>query len=413
MIANFVNKQLLILALLFGSISCFAGACTPVQLISDQKRILKSFATHALADRNSSGYITAIAMVSQRGNFPPISINEGTTTKNGKTYITTSSLFQIGSITKSFITVLILQLAKKYHFSIDDDTIIARYFPEYPKWGKITLRELMNMTSGIPGNGNNLPDDIFKKFTAKEYSNYISPSHILDLTYKLPLHFSPGSHFEYSNTNYTLLGQFVYRITHHTAAFEIKTRIIETLKLKHTFFIINTIRDIPNLNPKTIVHGYAFVSKNYHPYPFMHFGQDITYTSLSFANTAGAMISTPSDINQYLHALYTPGILLDQRQLDSITTLISKKTGLPFITPPIKNDLFGYGLGIVGYYWPQGDRVIYLYNGVTNGFNFVYFYDPKTKQYLTFGVNSLATVINFQNSLNLFATLTKVCSSIS
>ena len=139
--------------------------------------------------------------------------------------------FKLAALQNHLFLSVILQIAQENKISIDDNTIMMKWFPEYPKWGHITLRQLMNMTSGIPGNENNLPDDIFKKFTEKNILSKINPVEILDLTYQLPLHFKPGTEFEYSNTNYVLLGRFIKKITHNDPENEVTKRIINKLKL--------------------------------------------------------------------------------------------------------------------------------------------------------------------------------------
>lgn len=394
----------LILCLLI-NIPCFANN----DHAAEQKALLQNFANQRLNDRDSlSGRITAISMATQCRKNSPIYVQAGTNGIKDLTPINENSLFQIGSITKSFISVVILQLAQENGFSLDSNTIIAKYFPEYPKWGAITLRQLMNMTSGIPANGNKRTDDIFRKFTADQYHNYIRPVTILNLTYQHPLHFQPGTQYEYSNTNYTLLGMLIQRITHHSPEYEVKKRIIDKLNLQYTYFPKDKLTSLPQVKKSEIVHGYAFFSKDYDPYSFMKFGQDITHFSLSYANYAGAIVSTPEDINIYLHALYNPGILLNAAQIKELTTLVSKINGQP-LSLKKWTEKMGYGLGIIGYYSDEEDHIIYLYNGETNGFNFVYFYDPQTEMYLTFAVNSISPIINFNNSKLLFTQLNEIC----
>jgi D-alanyl-D-alanine carboxypeptidase len=195
-------------------------------------------------------------------------------------------------------------------------------------------------------------------------------------------------------------------VTHHSPEAEVNTRIIQKLGLHHTYFPINTIQEIPSIPVNDIVHGYAFTSKSYHPYAFMRFGEDITRFSLSEFGTAGAMVSTPADINRYLHALYTPGILLTAAQLKEVTTLVSRVNGTPFHSENDLGNPLGYGLGIIGYRWPSHQQMIYLYNGTSNGFNFTYLYDPKKQLYLTYAVNSLADLDqDFSRSMKLFGEL--------
>lgn len=375
-----------------------------------QKNILQQFANQIISLKDPySGYITGISMAFQCRNYPVIQTFAGKNGIKDKTPIYENSLFQAGSITKSFVSVVMLQLAKEKHFSLDSHTIIKKYFPRYPKWWGITPRQLMNMTSGIPGTGNARADDIFRALTENEYENYINPNEILDLTYALPMQFKPATQYAYSNTNYTLLGVLIERLTHHSVAYEVKERIFDKLDLKHTYFPKDKlINEFPKIKKSEIVHGYAFYPPDYAPYSFMKFGQDITDFSLSYTNYAGAIVSTPNDINTYLHALYKPGVLLDKKQFNELVTLISEKTGKPF-DPSKQPETLGYGLGIIGFYSKELKHTIYLYNGKTNGFNFVYFYNPLNEAYLTFAVNSISPIIGFNNSIKLFYELNKSC----
>lgn len=223
---NKINRRLTLMVAIAIS---FTSMGSPVQSRSDRtielNNRLREYANKILNEKDKDGgFITAISLTTQCANQAPVSIAKRVNGINDLTPINGNSIFQIGSITKSFIAIVILQIAQEHKISMDDNTVMTKWFPEYPKWSHITLRQLMNMTSGIPGNENNLPDDIFKKFTAKEYTSKIDPVKILDLTYQLPLHFKPGTRFEYSNTNYVLLGQFIKKVTHHDPDIEVTKR---------------------------------------------------------------------------------------------------------------------------------------------------------------------------------------------
>jgi D-alanyl-D-alanine carboxypeptidase len=363
--------------------------------------ILLEYANKLLHEKDADGgYITAISLTAQCGDSSPVSVAYGTNGINDLTPIKDNSIFQIGSVTKAFICIVVLQLAEENKISIDDNTVMMKWFPEYPKWGKITLAELMNMTSGIPGNGYRLPDDIFKKFTAKEYISKIDPIQILNLTYQLPLHFEPGTSFEYSNTNYTLLGRFIKKVTHNDPEEEVADRIINKLGLRNTHFPVDLEEEVPNIDTSKLVHGYAFYSKNSDPYPFMTYGADTLPYSLSYANTSGAMISTPHDINMFLHAVFNKDGVFHRYQ-KQLTTLVSRKTGVP-ITAPTEEDRQGFGLGLIGYYWNTAHPIIYLFNGTMDGFKFAWVVDPKSQVYLTFAINSHADLMSLEGALGLF-----------
>lgn len=396
--------RFLIILIMCVSTSCFGF--THDSASNKQEKIMQNFLHNILQHRKSPWGVTALSMVAQCKNNPPIIVYGGFTSRNNKTSINENSLFPIASNTKAFITVVILQVAEEYKLNLDSANVIEKYFPEYPKWGKITVRQLLNMTSGIPGTSTGESDDIFKKLTKNEFENYISPTEILNRVYKRPLHFQSGDQWEYSNTNYILLGMLIEKITRHNAEYEIQKRIINPLELRHTYFSKNTLNSIPGVNQSEIVHGYAY----YHsPYAFMKFGQDTTNFSLSLASYSGAMVSTPKDINIFLHALYQSNKLLNKSQLNEFTTLISRKDGKPFFAEKSPDD-FGFGLGVFGYYSKTQKAIVYFYQGSLDGYQFYYFYNPKTQQYLTFGVNTRSfDLIGKENSMAFLNALNQQC----
>lgn len=398
-----MKKYLLLLTIIFSAPS-FAQ--------DRMQNTLNHFASELLHKKTpENGHATAISIAAQCKQNPPIYVAAGTNGFKDKTPVTPNSLFPIGSITKSFIAVVILQLAQEKNFSLDDPTLIAKYFPEYPKWGNITLRQLLNMQSGIPADSSDSADDIFLKLTAEEYKNYISPTKLLELSYQLPLHFKSGEQFEYANTNYILLGQFIKKVTHHDPEYEIEQRIFKKLDMNHSYFPKDKLYMVPGIDQSAIVNTYSFYpKKGFKQYSFIHEGEDVSRWSMSHVNAAGAIVSTPADINIYVHALYNPGPLLNAAQIKDLTTTVSKLTGKPIVIKKGVKEL-GFGFSVVAYYWPKVNHVIYLYNGSTNGGSFIYFYDPKSQLYLNYGVNvnPASGVAGFENSLALFANLVDQC----
>lgn len=377
------------------------------------KPILSNFSYRTLhKNAPAGGHATAISTTVQCNRTPPVSIFAGTNGHKDNTPVTQNSLFPIGSITKSFISVVILQLAQEKGFSLDDPTLIAKYFPEYPKWGKITLRQLLNMKSGIPADSNDLSDDIFAKFSGKEYKNYNSPTKLLDLEYQLPMHFKSGNKFEYSNINYILLGQFIKRVTHHDPEDEVEQRIFKKLGMNHSYFPKDKLYRIPGIDQSAIVKTYSFYpEKGFKQYSFIREGEEVSRWSMSTVGTAGAIVSTPTDINKYVHALYNPGMLLNSAQIKQLTMTVSKTTGKSIVIEKGVKEM-GFGFSIVAIYWPKVGHVIYLYNGSTNGGSFGYMYDPSKQLYLSYGVNVNpgSNVVTFEDSLALFSELEDRCS---
>lgn len=396
-----------ILMFLLLSINFYSEALAHDTISHKQSQIMQNFADRILKHRAAPWGVTAISMSAQCKANKPIFVYGGFTSINNKIPIHKNSLFPVASVTKSFITIVILQLVQEYNLNLDSEETLKKYFPEYPKWGKITLRQLLNMTSGIPGTGTGESDDIFMKFTAKQYKNYISTEDILNRVYPLALHFEPGTHWEYSNTNYILLGMLIQKITNHSAIDEVQRRIINQLGLHNTYFPVNKLKEVPGINPSDIVHGYAYWPKK-HPYPFIKSGQDTTNFSFSEPSYAGGIVSTPKDINTYLHALYQSNKLLNKSQLKEFMTLISKKNGKPYVAKKFPKD-FGAGFGVFGYYSKAQKSIVYFYQASLDGYQFYYFYNPKTQMYLTFGINSRSDIVWKDNTMALFDAINAQC----
>jgi D-alanyl-D-alanine carboxypeptidase len=112
--------------------------------------------------------------------------------------------FEIGSVTKQFTAAAILQLQERGKLSIDDP--LAKYLPTFPHANEITLRQLLNQVSGLP-NYTGLPDIATAMATIPDATDKI-------VAYvNKPLNFTPGTKWEYSNTNYWVLGKVVSRVS--------------------------------------------------------------------------------------------------------------------------------------------------------------------------------------------------------
>jgi D-alanyl-D-alanine carboxypeptidase len=155
-----------------------------------------------LRTRSSIEHISTLSMtVTFRGNPEPINLAVGTTQYGDGQPVTPSNLFQIGSDTKSFTSVLILQLEAAGVLSIEDT--LGTWLPQYPAWKKVTIHQLLNMTSGIP------TYDATPAWAADYSENpYIESTPAELVAYVYPKVNEPG-HWEYSNTGYILLQMII------------------------------------------------------------------------------------------------------------------------------------------------------------------------------------------------------------
>src|SRR3954451_14671177 len=210
--------------------------------------------------------------------------------------------YRIASVTKAFVSVLVLQLEAEGKLDIDDP--VERYLPGLvPNGGAITLRELMSHTSGLF----NYTDDA--SFTNDPLTNFArawAPRELLGLAFAHPPNIAAGTNRSYSNTNYVVLGLVVEAVTGKTLAQVLHERIFTPLGLRSTSFPL-TIDLTPDF-----VHGYTKL-------PGTALADASRRINPSWAWAAGAIVSNARDITTFYRALLT-GKLLPPSQLDELET---------------------------------------------------------------------------------------------
>ena len=134
------------------------------------------------------------------------------------------SVYEVASITKQFTAVAILLLVQDHKLTLDDD--LGSLLPGGPEfWNKITVRQLLTHTSGIPDFGDGRNFDLRRDYTEDE---------LLHLASALPLKFLPGSRWSYSNTAYVLLGIIVHRLSDKPYGDFLRERIFSRLHMANT-----------------------------------------------------------------------------------------------------------------------------------------------------------------------------------
>jgi D-alanyl-D-alanine carboxypeptidase len=224
--------------------------------------------------------------------------------------------FRIASVSKAFVSVLILQLEAEGKLDIDDP--VAKYLPDVvPNGAAITLRELMNHTSGL---FNYTDDAAFVNDPIANFSRAWTPSELLALAFAHPPNFAPGANWSYSNTNYIVLGLVVEAMTKKPLGDVLQERIFTPLALTSTSFPM-TIELAPDL-----VHGYVKLPGS----PLIDISAGLNPSS---GWAAGGIVSTTRDVTAFYRALFT-GKLLAAAQLAELETA-TQNSGT-------------YGLGIFG-----------------------------------------------------------------
>jgi len=180
-----------------------------------------------LTTRRTAEHISAVSLrITFPGTRPAISLAGGTTRYDGGPPVPASALWQIGSNTKAFTAVILLQLEAEGKLSIDDP--IGTWLPQYPAWRHITIRQLLDMTSRIP---NYTSEPTFAAALAANPSARFTTAQLVSYVAGLPL--GPKG-WHYTNTDYILAQMIIEKVTHDSYASQLTQRIIDPLRLRST-----------------------------------------------------------------------------------------------------------------------------------------------------------------------------------
>ena len=195
---------------------------------------------------------------------------------------------RLGSITKQFTAMLILQLVAEGKLNLQEP--ITKYLPDYPKatGDIITTHHLLTHTSGIPNYTS------FPKFMADESRNTYSPEEFVKKFDEKELDFTPGEKFSYSNSGYFLLGVLVEKISGKTYEQMLQDKIFTPLNMNDTGY------DNHGEILKNRATGYEKKGQGY---------ENSRYIDMSVPYSAGSMYSTVEDLFKWDQSLYTNNIL--------------------------------------------------------------------------------------------------------
>jgi D-alanyl-D-alanine carboxypeptidase len=270
--------------------------------------------------------------------------------------------FFAGSCAKMFVAVIMLQLLEESQLSLDDP--LSTYL-DWPRGAEITLRMLLNHTSGIPDYLNEVLFFYSGQGLVDAFSRDWTPSEYLELVRNLPLHATPGTEYFYSNSNYLLLGAVIEQVTGQSLAQEIDARICQPLGLADTYFYIG------GAAPGKLVPGYA--NKGWFRFweqPTYNGLHEIGFLNLHALGTADtSLISTAGDLLKFHIALRT-GELITSSSLAQMRLWLGGSTyGLGYTLLAGDDGRFeghiGKTLGhsvICAYYPERGSYVVVMAN---------------------------------------------------
>ena len=252
-----------------------------------------------------AGYPAALAAVSDaKGESAGVAVGKGNL-ETGQAPPLDGEV-RVGSASKTFVAVVVMQMVQEGEVGLDEP--IETYLPGLIKGegidgSKITVRQLLQHTSGLPEY-----TDSYLSSKAAETENmqhYVPPRDLLDTALGKPAQFEPGTQWKYTNTNYIVLGMLIERVSQRPVGEQIDQRIIKKLGLSHTYFPAPGDRSIKGTHPQ----GYHLSAEGKL--------EDITEMDPAWAWAAGAMVSTPSELNTFFQAVFD-GRLLTQSSIDEM-----------------------------------------------------------------------------------------------
>jgi D-alanyl-D-alanine carboxypeptidase len=264
------------------------GASRPSELraarILDSHRARREFPGAVLALREPSGASVTVAAGTADAS-------------DGGAPVDPSTPWIIGSTTKTFVAVVVLQLAQER--KLDLDATVESFFPDLPGSSRITTRQLLQHTSGVSEylHTDAVDGDARRAWRARDL--------IAVAVARGPVA-EPGAGYHYANTNYLLLGEIVEKVTSRPWYAEVRSRILEPLGLRHTGYAGEP--SAPRLGRGHVIADGKFVdaTDRWHP---------------SLGGAAGGMYATTADLIAFTVALFE-GDLLDAKRTAEMHTFV-------------------------------------------------------------------------------------------
>ena len=271
------------------------------------------------------------------------------------------SIADVGSITKTFTSAVILMLQEEGRLSVEDS--LSQYFPDFPRSDEVTLRMCLTHTSGI---FNYTESQAFLNAWLVRHETF-TPEELIDYAAQRNYNFDPGTDWLYSNTNFILLGRIIEMVTGEPYHQQVRNRIFEPLDMRNTY--VAGAEPVPNRAGRYLYD------------PEQEVLMDVTDWNMTWAWSTGAIASTPEDLMKWYDALFG-GRVLSEASLEMMTTP-SMATGA--------GASYGMGMAIL----TLNGKPAFGHDGATEGGIALSFYFPEEEA-------SWIMVINHRsNDLNL------------
>lgn len=315
------------------------------------------------------------AMVRVDDNGTVHELSEGVADRTTGRAITTNDRFRVGSVTKSFSAVVLLQLVDEGKLNLDAS--VNSYLPGLLPDDRITVRHVMSHRSGLYDYTNDMFAQTVPGFEAVR-NKVFSYQDLVTLSLKHALTNAPGAAYSYSNTNFVVAGMLIEKLTGHSVATEYQNRIFTPLNLTDTFYV----------HPDTAIPGTH--ANGYLPPDAGGALVDSTEQTVSWAQSAGAIISSTRDLDTFFSAVMS-GQLMSAAQL----TQMQQWTTV--------NSTQGYGLGLRRRDLSCGVSV-YGHTGTVQGY-YTYAFTSKD------GKRSVTALANTSNNATVLNTMANTLES--
>jgi CubicO group peptidase (beta-lactamase class C family) len=204
--------------------------------------------------------------------------------------VSSQTVFPIGSITKQFTAAAVMELVERGKVHLN--ARVSRYLPNAPHGGQITVRELLNQTSGLP---DYLED---KALLASIMNGTVRPQSVESMVALVdgkPLHFRPGSKYEYSNTNYALAGMLIARVSRVPYSVFLQRTIFTPQHLTATQYLRMSVAQ-----GSDVARGYNYKNGSFTLLPNF---------SMDWGNAAGAIASNAGDLIRWDGAYFSGAVI--------------------------------------------------------------------------------------------------------
>jgi D-alanyl-D-alanine carboxypeptidase len=306
----------------------------------------------------------------------------GTTELGAQTPPTAETHFRIASNTKTMTAALIVLLAQDGKLKFADP--VSNYVPGVPNGENITVAELLKMRSGLYGyTGDPALSDALDADFAKAWT----PQQVLAIAFRHPPQFAPDASYEYSNTNYALLGLIAEKVGGQLLAQQLQSRLFGPLGMTQTSLPAANDTSLPTPYSHGYMYGKTFYALADDPYPAdvqaaIRAGTekpiDYTHQNSSYATAAGGVISTADDLATWMKALVSGKVFDADYQQQWLTSLQAEDPDAP------DGQKYGYGISYQGF---GPNAQMYYHGGELPGFNSFMGYDPENDVTLVIWTN--------------------------